>query len=36
MKDVPIKRMEERDRKKMEQLKKKLHTEDDGMKSCIL
>ncbi|XP_048581539.1 talin-like isoform X2 [Nematostella vectensis] len=29
MKDVPIKRLEERDRKKMDQLKKKLHTEDD-------
>ena len=30
MKDVPIKRMEERDKKKMDQLKKKLHTDDEG------
>ena len=30
MKDVSLKKMEERDKKKMDQLKKKLHTDDEG------
>lgn len=31
MKDVSLKKMEERDKKKMDQLKKKLHTDDEGI-----
>ena len=30
VKDVSLKKMEERDKKKMDQLKKKLHTDDEG------
>lgn len=30
MKDVSLKKMEERDKKKMDQLKRKLHTDDEG------
>ena len=31
VKDVSLKKMEERDKKKMDQLKKKLHTDDEGV-----
>lgn len=31
VKDVSLKKMEERDKKKMDQLKKKLHTDDEGI-----
>ena len=31
MKDVSLKKMEERDKKKMDQLKRKLHTDDEGV-----
>ena len=31
MKDVSLKKMEERDKKKMDQLKRKLHTDDEGI-----
>ena len=30
VRDAPIKKLEDRDRKKMEHLKKKLHTDDEG------
>ena len=30
MKDVSMKKMEERDRRKMDEMKKKLHTDDEG------
>jgi hypothetical protein len=30
VKDVSMKKIEERDRKKMDEMKKKLHTDDEG------
>ena len=36
MKDVSLKKMEERDKKKMDQLKKKLHTDDEGTNIIII
>jgi len=36
VKDVSLKKMEERDKKKMDQLKKKLHTDDEGANIIII
>ena len=35
MKDVSLKKMEERDKKKMDQLKRKLHTDDEGVNNNL-